>query len=83
MSRRGADEISGSPELQARMLQARMRPAAPATMSAARRDELIVMLNDKGWDVRKIGRAVGLTRRGAQMALQRIREGRPGRIRAE
>jgi hypothetical protein len=83
MSRRGADEISGSPELQARMLQARMRPAAPATMSADQRDRLIVMLNDKGWDAGKIGKAVGLTRRGVQMALQRIREGRPGRIRAE
>jgi hypothetical protein len=83
MSRRGADEISGSPELQARMLQARMRPAAPATMSADQRDRLIVMLNDKGWDAGKIGRAVGLTKRGVQMALQRIREGRPGRIRAE
>ena len=83
MSRRGADEISGSPELQARMLQARMRPAAPATMSAHQRDRLIVMLNDKGWDAGKIGKAVGLTRCGAQMALQRIREGRPGRIRAE
>jgi hypothetical protein len=83
MSRRGADEISGSPELQARMLQARMRPAGPATMSADQRDRLIVMLNDKGWDAGKIGKAVGLTRRGAQMALQRIREGRPGRIRAE
>jgi hypothetical protein len=83
MSRRGADEISGSPELQARMLQARMQPAAPATMSADQRDRLIVMLNDKGWDAGKIGRAVGLTKRGVQMALQRIREGRPGRIRAE
>jgi hypothetical protein len=83
MSRRGADEISGSPELQARMLQARMRPAAPATMSADQRDRLIVMLNDKGWDAGKIGKAVGLTKRGVQMALQRIREGRPGRIRAE
>jgi hypothetical protein len=83
MSRRGADEISGSPKLQARMLQARMRPAAPATMSADQRDRLIVALNDKGWDAGKIGRAVGLTKRGVQMALQRIREGRPGRIRAE
>jgi hypothetical protein len=83
MSRRGADEISGSPELQARMLQARMRPAAPATMGADQRDRLIVMLNDKGWDAGKIGKAVGFTKRGAQMALQRIREGRPGRIRAE
>jgi hypothetical protein len=83
MSRHGADEISGSPELQARMLQARTRPAAPATMSADQRDRLIMMLNDKGWDAGKIGKAVGLTRRGAQMALERIREGRPGRIRAE
>jgi hypothetical protein len=78
MSRHGADEVSGSEEL-----QKRMRPAAPATMSADQRDRLIVMLNDKGWDAGKIGKAVGLTRRGAQMALQRIREGRPGRIRAE
>jgi hypothetical protein len=52
-------------------------------MSADQRDRLIVMLNDKGWDAGKIGRAVGLTKRGVQMALQRIREGRPGRIRAE
>jgi hypothetical protein len=78
MSRHGADEVSGSEEL-----QKRMRPAVPAQMSADQRDRLIVMLNDKGWDAGKIGKAVGLTRRGAQMALQRIREGRPGRIRAE
>jgi hypothetical protein len=58
-------------------------PAGPATMSADQRDRLIVMLNDKGWDAGKIGGAVGLTKRGVQMALQRIREGRPGRIRAE
>ncbi|MDT5343763.1 MAG: hypothetical protein QOE52_2947 [Mycobacterium sp.] len=78
MSRHGADEVSGSEEL-----QKRMRPAVPAQMSADQRDRLIVMLNDNGWDAGKIGKAVGLTRRGAQMALQRIREGRPGRIRAE
>ncbi len=78
MSRHGADEVSGSKEL-----RKRMRPAGPATMSADQRDRLIVMLNDKGWDAGKIGRAVGLTKRGVQMALQRIREGRPGRIRAE
>jgi len=78
MSRHGADEISGSPEL-----QARMRPAVAAQMSAARRDELIVMFADKGWDHGRIGRAVGLSRRGVGMALQRIREGRPGRVRAE
>jgi hypothetical protein len=78
MSRHGADEISGSEEL-----QARMRPAVAAQMSASRRDELIVMLNDKGWDHGKIGRAVGLSRRGVGMALQRIAEGRPGRVRGE
>ena len=50
MSRHGADEISGSPEL-----QARMRPAVAAQMSAARRDELIVMFADKGWDHGRIG----------------------------
>jgi hypothetical protein len=60
-----------------------MRPAGPATMSAARRDELIVMLDRKGWDPGKIGRAVGLSRRGVSAALARIKEGRPGRIRAE
>ncbi|MGO8963733.1 hypothetical protein [Mycobacterium sp.] len=83
MSRHGADEISGSPELQARMLQARMRPAAPATMSADQRDRLIVALAAKGVPHSKIGRAVGLTRRGVGMALQRISEGRPGRVRGE
>ena len=79
MSRRGADEISGSPQLQARLL----RPAGPAQMNAAERDRLIVHLADKGWNHSKIGRAVGLSRRGVGMALQRIAEGRPGRIRAE
>jgi hypothetical protein len=78
MSRHGADEISGSEEL-----QARMRPAVAAQMSAARRDELIVMFADKGWDHGRIGRAVGLSRRGVGMALQRIREGRAGRVRSE
>jgi hypothetical protein len=70
MSRHGADEVSGSEEL-----QARMRPAAPATMSADRRDRLIVMLNDKGWDAGKIGRAVGLTRRGSNGTSSRKRLG--------
>ena len=78
MSRHGADEISGSSEL-----QARMRPAVAAQMSAARRDELIVMFADKGWGHGRIGRAVGLSRRGVRMALQRIREGRAGRVRSE
>jgi hypothetical protein len=79
MSRRGADEISGSPQLQARLL----RPAGPAQMNAADRDRLIVHLADKGWNHDKIGRAVGLSRRGVGMALQRIAEGRPGRVRGE
>jgi hypothetical protein len=78
MSRRGADEVSGSPAL-----QARMRPQVRPQMSAARRDELIVMLHDKGWDHGKIRRAVGLSRRGVGMALQSIAEGRPGRVRGE
>jgi hypothetical protein len=78
MSRRGADEISGSPELQARIST---RPAA--TMSADQRDRLIVHLDGLGWNHTKIGHAVGLTRRGVGMALERIREGRPGRVRGE
>ncbi len=53
MSRRGADEVSGSPQLQARLL----RPAGPAQMSAVERDRLIVHLADKGWNHSKIGRA--------------------------
>jgi len=79
VSKHGADEISGSPQLQARLL----RPAGPAQVNAAERDRLIVHLADKGWNHSKIGRAVGLSRRGVGMALQRIAEGRPGRIRAE
>jgi hypothetical protein len=79
MSRRGADEISGSPQLQARLL----RPAGPAQMNAASRDALIMSLHKKGYTDAQIGKVVGLTRRGAQMALQRISEGRPGRVRAE
>lgn len=77
MSRHGADEVSGSPELQARMVLAR----GPAQMNAADRDKLIVMLSDKGWNDTKIGHAVGLTRRGVAAARTRIREGRPGRVR--
>jgi hypothetical protein len=41
-------------------------------MNAADRDRLIVHLADKGWNHSKIGRAVGLSRRGVGMALQRI-----------
>ncbi len=79
MSRRGADEISGSPQLQARLL----RPAGPAQMNAAERDRLIMMLADKGWNDTKLGHAVGLTHRGVGMARQRIKAGRPGRVRGE
>jgi transcriptional regulator with GAF, ATPase, and Fis domain len=79
MSRRGADEVSESPQLQARLLP----PAGPAQMNAAERDRLIAHLAGKGWNHSKIGRAVGLTRRGVGMALQRIAEGRPGRVRGE
>jgi hypothetical protein len=52
-------------------------------MNAADRDRLIVHLADKVWNHDKIGRAVGLSRRGVGMALQRISEGRPGRVRGE
>jgi hypothetical protein len=52
-------------------------------MNAADRDRLIVHLAEKGWNHDKIGRAVGLSRRGVGMALQRIAEGRPGRVRGE
>jgi transcriptional regulator with GAF, ATPase, and Fis domain len=78
MSRRGADEISGSPEL-----QARMRPAVPAQLSAVERDRLITALASRGWSHEKIAHRVGLTRRGVAAALERIREGRPGRVRGE
>jgi hypothetical protein len=79
MSRRGADEISGSEELQRRLLAHR----GPSQISALERDRLIVELDGRGWSHDRIGRAVGMTRRGVGLALQRIREGRPGRIRAE
>jgi hypothetical protein len=65
MSRRGADEISGSLQLQARLLQ----PAGPAQMKVADRDGLIVHLVEKGWNHDNIGRAVGLSRRGVGMAF--------------
>ena len=79
MSRRGADEVSGSPTLQARLL----RPAGPAQMNAASRDELIMRLHNQGYTPAQIGKVVGLTRRGVAAAIDRIREGRPGRARAE
>ena len=60
-----------------------MRSAGPAQMNAASRDELIMKMHKKGYTDAQIGKAVGLTRRGAAAAIQRIREGRPGRVRAE
>jgi hypothetical protein len=59
-----------------------MRPTQ-APMGAEQRDKLILALNAKGYSAEKIGHAVGLTRRGVGMALERIREGRPGRVRGE
>jgi hypothetical protein len=85
MSRRGADEISGSPALQARWrrLQRQERPAVPAEMNAVTRDATIMRLVGEGWTPAEIGCAVGLTRRGAAAAIDRIREGRRGRVRGE
>ena len=84
MTRRGADEISADPALQARWrrLQRQERPAVPAEMSAATRDALIMRLHKQGYSPAEIGGAC-LTRRGAAAAIDRIREGRPGRVRAE
>jgi hypothetical protein len=85
MTRRGADEISADPALQARWrrLQRQERPAVPAEMNAVTRDAMIMRLHKQGYTPAEIGRAVGLTRRGAAAAIDRIREGRPGRVRAE
>jgi hypothetical protein len=86
MSRRGADEISGNPVLQARMRRLRRQaaPGVPVTeLSAATRDALIMRLVGDGYSPAQIGKAVGMTRRGAAMAIERIRDGRPGRVRAE
>jgi hypothetical protein len=55
MSRRGADEVSGSPELQARLLG----PAGPAQMNAASRDEPIMRLHNRGYTPAQIGKASG------------------------
>lgn len=50
-------------------------------MNAATRDALIVMLRKRGLTYEAIGRRVGISRRGVALALQRIAEGRPGRVR--
>lgn len=76
---KGADEISGNPALQARM----RRQEAPAEMSAATRDAMIIRLHNKGYSDAQVGKAVGLSRRGVGMAIERIREGRAGRVRSE
>jgi hypothetical protein len=79
MSRHGADEISGSAELP------EMRPQVRCAMSADQRDRLLVVLAAKGWSHERISRypGIALTRRGVGLALARIREGRPGRVRGE
>jgi hypothetical protein len=50
-------------------------------MNAATRDALIVMLRKRGLTYEAIGRRVGISRRRVALALQRIAEGRPGRVR--
>jgi hypothetical protein len=82
MAKRGADEISGSPALQARWRRLQ-RQERPAEMNAVTRDATIMRLLGEGWTPAQIGKATGLTRRGAAAAIERIREGRPGRVRAE
>jgi hypothetical protein len=78
MSKHGADEVSGSPAL-----QASMRLSGVAEMNAASRDKLITRLHERGYKPAQIGRAVGMTGRGVSAALARIADGRPGRVRAE
>jgi hypothetical protein len=80
MSRKGADEVSGNPTLQARMRLLR-QDGSVQEMSATTRDALIMHLHEKGHSDASIGKVVGLTRRGVGMAIQRIRDGRPGRVR--
>jgi hypothetical protein len=52
-------------------------------MNAASRDELIMRLHNEGYTPAQIGKVVGLTRCGVGMAIQRIRDNRPGRVWAE
>ena len=44
---------------------------------------MIVELSEQGWSPLRIGNAVSMTKRGVELALKRIAEGRPGRIRGE
>jgi hypothetical protein len=64
-------------------LQRQEGSAVPPQMNAVSRDALIMSLHNRGYTDAQIGKVVGLTRRGVGMAIQRIREGRPGRVRAE
>jgi DNA-binding NarL/FixJ family response regulator len=77
MSRRSADEISGSPEL--------LRPRAVVPeMSGPERDRRIMELSARGWKPAQIGKAVGMSRQGVEAAIRRIRaHGGPGRVRAD
>jgi hypothetical protein len=80
MPRIGADQISGDPALQARLL----RQAGLASMNAQDRDRMIMRLHSRGWKPARIAAAVDMTRHGVRLAIRRIREGGgPGRVRAE
>lgn len=85
MTKKGAEEISGSPALQARWARLRRqeRLAVPAEMSAVTRDAIIMQRHAEGYTPAEIARSVGMTRRGVAAAISRIRDGRPGRARAE
>lgn len=76
MSRHGADEISGDPELQRRLAGKQQR--APE-MSAFQRDRRITEMVNRGCTLTQIAGEVGLTPRGVRSAIDRIRDGRPGR----
>lgn len=66
-----------------RRLRRQERLAVPAEMSAATRDALIMRMVGQEYTHAQIGNAVGMTRRGVAAAIDRIRDGRPGRVRAE
>jgi DNA-binding CsgD family transcriptional regulator len=82
MSRHSADEIANNPELHAAHAARRATTAVPQ-MSAAERGRRIVLWTNQGYRPAQIAKVLGITRRGVETALTRIREGRPGRIRAE
>lgn len=48
-------------------------------MTAPQRDAKIKELHDAGMSTRAIGKIVGMSGAGVHLALQRMREGRPGR----